>query len=248
MSSQTSSVDVTAKGTGDATVDPLVKRLDALDSTVVSDALDGLHLAAGLGGLRPAWGTPRFVGRARTVALEADAGGPPGAHLGTSVVAEARPGDVLVMANGGRVDVSCWGGILSLGGAQQGVVGVVADGACRDVAEAQALGLPVFARGVSPRTARGRLRQRATGVPVQLEDVTVSEGDLVMADDSGVVFVPADRAREVLAAAEAIVEREAAISADIRAGVRIDQAMHDARLAGDTDTEQEPHREPEEGR
>jgi regulator of RNase E activity RraA len=152
------------------------------------------------------------------------------------------------MANSGRLDVSCWGGILSLGCVQQGVVGVVADGACRDVAEAQELGLPVFARGVSPRTARGRLRQRATGVPVELEDVTVSGGDLVIADDSGVVFVPADRAEEVLAAGEAVVEREAAISADVRAGVRIDHAMHDARLAGRTDTEQEPQQEPEEGR
>lgn len=250
MSSHISSFDLSADGADDPTVDPLVKRLDALDSTVVSDALDGLDLPAGLSGLRPAWGTPRFVGRARTVALEVDAGGPPGPHLGTSVVADARRGDVLVMANSGRLDVSCWGGILSLGCVQQGVVGVVADGACRDVAEAQELGLPVFARGVSPRTARGRLRQRATGVPVQVEDVTVSEGDLVIADDSGVVFVPADRAKEVLTAAEAIVEREAAIAVDIRAGVRIDQAMHDARLAGHTDNNAEPvlHLGQEEGR
>ena len=212
--------------------DDLVQRLSSLDSTVVSDALDSLGLPAGLGALRPAWGTPRFVGRTRTIALEVDAGGPPGPHLATSVVADARPGDVLVMANGGRPDVSCWGGILSLGCVQQGVVGVIADGACRDVKEAQELGLPVYARGVNPRTARGRLRQRATGVPVQVEDVTVAEGDLVIADDSGVVFVPADRANEVLSAAEAIVERETAISADIREGVRIDHAMHDARLAG----------------
>jgi regulator of RNase E activity RraA len=78
--------------------------------------------------------------------------------------------------------------------------------------------------------------------------VTVSGGDLVIADDSGVVFVPADRAEEVLAAGEAVVEREAAISADIRAGVRIDQAMHDARLAGHTDTEQESQAAQGEGR
>jgi len=223
--------------------DALVARLAALDSTVVSDALDGLALPAGLGGLRPVWGAPRFAGRARTVELEVDAGGPPGPHLATSVIADARPGDVVVMANGGRLDVSCWGGILSLGCVQQGVLGVIADGACRDVEEAHELGLPVFARGVSPRTARGRLRQRATGVPVKVEDITVTEGDLVIADDSGVVFVPADRADEVLAAAEAIVQREAAISADIRAGVRIDQAMHDARLAGNTTPEQSDEEE-----
>lgn len=228
-----------------APVNADVARLAALDSTVVSDALDGLGLPAGLSAgpspLRPAWGTPRFAGRARTVALEPRDGGPIGPHLGTSVVANARPGDVIVMANGGRLDVSCWGGILSLGATQQGVVGVIADGACRDVTEAEELGLPVFARGVTPRTARNRLRQRATGVTVQIQDVTVADGDLVIADDSGVVFIPADRAAEVLDAAEAIVEREAAISAEIRAGARIDHAMHDARLAGQQ-SEQETDR------
>ncbi|MPZ94908.1 MAG: RraA family protein [Propionibacteriales bacterium] len=215
--------------------DLIVQRLGALDSTVVSDALDGLDLPAGVGSLRSAWGARRVVGRARTVALEPAGDQAPGPHLATSVVADARPGDVIVMANHGRRDVSCWGGILSLGCVQRGVAGVIADGACRDVAEAEELGLPVYARGVSPRTARGRLRQRATGVPVCVEDVTVAEGDFVLADDSGVVVVPAARAEEVLAAAEAIVAREAAISADIRAGVRIDQAMHDVRLAGHAD-------------
>jgi len=114
------------------------------------------------------------------------------------------------------------------------VAGVIADGACRDVAEAEELGLAVFSRAVSPRTARGRLRQRATGVPVQVDDVAVHEGDLVLADDSGVVFVPLVHADSVLTAAEAIQAREAAITADVRRGVPIDQAMHDARLAGQT--------------
>lgn len=212
----------------------IVERLEALDSTVVSDALDGLGLPAGLGGFRPAWGSPRIVGRARTVALEPDHGQVTGPHLATSVVASAQPGDVLVMSNDGRLDVSCWGGILSLGSVGRGVAGVIVDGACRDVAEAEELSLPVYSRGVCPRTARGRLRQGATGVLVQLEDVPVQEGDLVLADDSGVVFVPLAHADAVLTDAEAIRSREAAITADVRQGVSIDQALHDARLAGQT--------------
>jgi len=212
--------------------DALVARLAALDSTVVSDALDELGLPAGLGALRPVWGTPRVVGRVRTIQLDEDLGGPPGPHLATSVVATALPGDVLLVANGGRLDVSCWGGILSLGSALGGVAGVIADGACRDVAEAEEHGVPVFSRGVSPRTGRGRLRQVAAGTPVQVEDVAVAEGDLVIADDSGVVFVPQGQAEAVLASAEAIQGREAAITAEVRAGVPIDEVMHDARLAG----------------
>ena len=214
--------------------DSLVTRLAALDSTVISDAFDGLGLPGGLGSLRPVWGAPTVVGRVRTIQLEPDQGQAPGPHLATSVVATAAEGDVVVVANDGRLDVSCWGGILSLGSVRRGVAGVVADGVCRDVAEAEQHGLPVYSRGVSPRTARGRLRQRATGVRVQMEDVSVDEGDLVLADDSGVVFVPLDAAAAVLDAAEAITAREAAITADLLRDVPIDQAMHDARLAGHT--------------
>jgi len=207
-------------------------RLAALDSTVVSDALDGLGLPSGVGDISARWGSPSISGRVRTIELEPDRGGAPGPHIATSVVASARPGDVLVVANDGRTDVSCWGGLLSLGAVHKGVAGVIADGACRDVAEAEERGLPVFARAVSPRTARGRLRQKSAGQQISIDGVPVAEGDLVIADDSGIVFVPVSRAAEVITAAEQIRAREAAVAADIRAGVAIDQAMHDARLAG----------------
>jgi regulator of RNase E activity RraA len=177
-------------------------------------------------------GQPRISGAVRTVALEPDPGGAPTSHIGTAAIAAAGAGDVVVVANDGRTDVSCWGGLLSLGSVERGIAGVVADGACRDVAEAEEYGFPVFARGTTPRTARGRLRQRAVGGAVTIAGVEVAEGDLVVADDSGVVFVPRDRAEQVLDRAEATVAREAAIAADIRAGAAMTEAMHDARLAG----------------
>jgi regulator of RNase E activity RraA len=210
----------------------LLDRFGALDSPAVSDALDGLGLPSGLGGIGPVWGHPSVVGLAVTVELGPFEGGPEGAHLGSSVVAQAGPTDVLVIANQGRTDVSCWGGLLSLGASLRGVRGVIADGVCRDVGEARALGFPVFARGRIPVTARRRLKQRATGVPVRIADHTVAPGDVVVADESGIAFVPRDRADAVLAAAEAIAGRERAITADLRAGVPLPQAMRDARLAG----------------
>ncbi|MGQ1838660.1 RraA family protein [Kocuria turfanensis] len=214
----------------------LLERLARLDTTVLSDALDGLGLTPGTGELRAQWGSPRISGAVRTVALEPDPGGAPGPHIATAAIAASGPGEVIVVANGGRTDVSCWGGLLSLGSMQRGIAGVIADGACRDVAEAQDYGFPVFSRGITPRTARGRLRQRSVGEPITVAGVAVAEGDLVVADDSGVVFVPRTRAEDVLERAESIVAREAAIAADIRGGVAIDQAMHDARLAGTTTT------------
>ena len=215
-----------------ATATDLLQRLTRLDSTVLSDALDALGLPPGVGELRPQWGRPRIAGVVRTVALEPDPGGEPGPHIATAAVAAAGAGDVIVVANDGRTDVSCWGGLLSLGCVARGLAGVVADGVCRDVAEAEQVGFPVFSRGTTPRTARGRLRQKAVGTPVTIAGVEVADGDLLVADDSGVVFVPRARAEEVLTRAEAIVAREAAIGADIRAGVPMTDAMHDARLAG----------------
>jgi regulator of RNase E activity RraA len=204
----------------------------ALDSCAISDALDALGLPAGLGGLRPVWGGPVMVGFAVTVQVEPYQPGPAGPHIAASAIGGAGPHDVIVMANGARTDVSCWGGLLSLGAQLRGVRGVAVDGACRDVAEAQGLGFPVYARASVPVTARGRLRQRSTGEPVVIAGVTVEPGDVVFADATGVAFVPRARAVEVLKQATAVAERERAIAADLRAGVPLPKAMHDARLAG----------------
>lgn len=212
----------------------LLTAYEALDSAAVSDALDALGLAPGQAGFLPVWGHPKIVGFAVTVQLEPFVPGPSGAHIGTTAVAGATSTDVIVVANEGRTDVSCWGGLLSLGAMLKGVRGVVADGACRDVNEAREFGFPVFAKGRIPATARGRLQQRSTGEPVQLGKVTVTPGDLIFADETGVV-VPRINAEEVLEKAQAVAGREQAIAAALRSGVPLHEAMRDARLAGTTE-------------
>jgi regulator of RNase E activity RraA len=214
---------------------PVLKLLDAfaaLDSCAVSDALDTVGLPAGVGALPPMWGVPTVVGLAVTVQVEPYEPGPAGPHLAVSAVAGAGPHDVMVVANDSRTDVSCWGGLLCLGAQLRGVRAAVVDGACRDVAEAHELGFPVYARASVPVTARGRLRQRSTGEPVVIAGVPVEPGDVVVADSTGVAFVPRARAAEVLELASAVQEREHAIAADLHAGVPLPRAMHDARLAG----------------
>lgn len=210
----------------------LLSQFTALDTAAVSDALDACGLPPGQGGLRPMWGRPKVAGFAVTVELEPLGGGHGGAHVLTGAIAEAGPEDVIVVSNGGRTDVSSWGGIVSVGAAVRSVRGVIADGACRDVGQARELGFPVFVRAQVPVTARGRLRQKSTGEPIPVGDVTVRPGDVVMADEGGVVVVPRERATEVLATAQRIAEREAAIAAEVRSGAPLPQAMRDARLAG----------------
>ncbi|MEU8972896.1 RraA family protein [Streptomyces monashensis] len=211
----------------------LLDRFAALDSAAVSDALDQLGLPSGVGGIHPVWGPATLVGFAVTVGLEPRAEGPARAHIATTTVESADDQSVIVVDNQGRTDVSCWGGILSLGAAERGVRGVVADGVCRDVTEARELGFPVFSRGSIPATARGRLQQRSAGEPVSIAGLTVEQGDVVVADETGLVVVPRERAEEVARIATAIVARERAIADEVRAGVPLAQAMHDARLAGE---------------
>ena len=93
----------------------LLERLRALDTCAVSDALDHLHLSGATTGVRPMHqGCAKIAGHARTVeAVDAPAA-PAGKHLATRTVAAAGPGDVVVIANQGRVNVSCWGDILTV--------------------------------------------------------------------------------------------------------------------------------------
>ena len=214
----------------------LLAQFTALEVATVSDALDACGLPPGQGGLPPMWGRPKVAGFAVTVELEPASGQPNaehgGPHILTGAIAGAGPDDVIVIAAGGRTGVSSWGGIVSVGAAMRCVRGVITDGACRDVGQARELGFPVFARAQVPVTARGRLQQKSAGAPVLIGEVTVRPGDVVMADEDGVVIVPRERATEVLAAARRLAGREAAIEAEVRAGVPLPQAMRDARLAG----------------
>ncbi|MBL8304148.1 MAG: RraA family protein, partial [Ideonella sp.] len=123
------------------------------------------------------------------------------------------------------VDAGCWGGILSLAATVKGLAGVVADGPVRDIDEARAYDLPVFCRSLTARTARGRVAEAEVNGPVCIDGVTVRPGDWVIADGSGVAFVPADRADEVISAAELIAAREAAMAKDLLAGRPVTEVM-----------------------
>jgi 4-hydroxy-4-methyl-2-oxoglutarate aldolase len=182
--------------------------------------MDQLGLAGVADGLRGLTVVRRVTGPVVTVQL-GPAGGASsrsGRHLGTAAIDAAQPGDVIVVAAGGRTDAAGWGGILSLASVARQVGGVIVDGACRDVDESTELGLPVYALAATPRTARGRQAEIGGDVPVLIAGITVDPGDLVIADGSGVVFLPASRAAEIIAAAERIAAREAAMAGRIRAG------------------------------
>lgn len=97
-------------------------------------------------------------------------------------------------------------------------------------------GFPGVLAGFDPGHGQGRLQQRSTGEPVGIAGLTVEQGDVVVADETGLAFVPRGRAEEVVRIATAIVARERAIADEVRSGAPVSRAMPDARLAGEKES------------
>jgi regulator of RNase E activity RraA len=201
-------------------------RLARLDACAVSDALDKLGLPGAVSGIQRLASTRRISGRIITVKMEKDDGRPPASrHLGTTAIEAAAPGDVIVMEQRSGIDAACWGGNLSLGAKLRQVAGVIVDGPARDIDEARDYDFPVFARSATSRTARGRIVETGTNVPIVVGDVIVTPGDYVVADASAVVFIPHAEIARVLDAADAIAARERAMVAALREGTPISAVM-----------------------
>lgn len=95
------------------------------------------------------------------------------------------------------------------------------DGAARDIDACEEMEFPVFARATVPITARGRIMQEAYNVTVRMGDVQVSPGDIVVADINGVVFIPVSKLADVVSTAEALMEKEEQMKADLLAGMDV---------------------------
>ena len=158
--------------------------------------------------IHPLWpGVPRIAGPAYTVRT--------GRHDNLMFHASiylAKPGDVIVV-EAGDDEMAVAGGNVCAIAQRHGVAAVVVDGVIRDVPEARAHGFPVFGRGASPIPAK-RVGDGGVGVQIRCGGVVVNPGDIVVADEEGIVVVPRARAEDVLAKAEAKVSADAALSLD----------------------------------
>lgn len=202
-----------------------VARLRLLDTCAVSDALDSLNLPPAVTGIARLATDQAIAGRVVTVKLGTDAPAGPARHLGTAAVEAAQQGDILVIEQSTGINAAGWGGVLSNAAQVKGIAGIIVEGPARDIEESRELGFAVFARMATARTARGRIFEVDFNGEITVGDVTVAPGDLVIADASAVVFVPAGRADEVLAVAERITEKERLMTAAVRRGDPVSQVM-----------------------
>lgn len=158
--------------------------------------------------IHPLWpGMPRIAGPAFTIRT--------GKHDNLMFHASiylARPGDVVVV-EAGDDEMAVAGGNVCAIAQRNGVAGLVVDGVIRDVVESRENRFPVFARGASPIPAR-RVGEGGMNVQIRCGGVVVNPGDVVVADEEGIVVVPRARAEDVLEKARARVAADAKLSLD----------------------------------
>lgn len=194
-------------------------------TSAVSDALDELGLPGAIAAseLKATYPGACVVGTALTLRNEAHPESVKAAvAVGRNGMADtechnlARPGDILVIE--GVQGASNLGGVSSKLGKRQGELGAIVDGGVRDAADFKANGYPVWSAGVTPKTGKWRVQAAEINGVVHVRSVPVRPGDLVVADSTGVCFVPRDRAEEVLRLVRRKLAAEEAACAAVDSG------------------------------
>ena len=132
----------------------------------------------------------------------------------------AKPGDVIVITTGEHLDCSVVGDIYVGMANNAGVVGIVTDGLVRDLPGINDVGIPVFARGISPnspwKNGPGRV-----GLPILIGRVAVKAGDIVVGDQDGIVIVAREKAGDAARAIQAVLAKEKQMEAGVKAGLTV---------------------------
>jgi regulator of RNase E activity RraA len=173
----------------------LIARLRALNTAIVCDALDRMHVEPRVLNheIRPVFEGAVVAGPVLPI-LQAPVARPPDVPYRLLFEAFERIGPetvVIITANDGNV-VGTWGELLSIAARARGAGGAIIDGLTRDVSGIEAIKFPVFARGESPLDSEGRCEVFEYGMAIQCGGTVVQPDDIVLADSAGVVLIPQD--------------------------------------------------------
>jgi len=211
-------------GSSDATL------LDGYRHVEVASVSDAMEKVAGQRiylshRMRPIF-TSRFAGFAVTVKLKKEENHDPGALDGMlAAIDQGAPNSVYVMVVEDGADIAGMGGLMGTAMQARNFSGAVIDGGVRDTAYLKKIGFPVFALGTVPSTSVGHYRFAGANIPVTCDGVSVTPGDIVVADSDGVAIVPRARAAEVLATAQEMDFKEHSMYAYIEKLKSIEEAV-----------------------
>jgi regulator of RNase E activity RraA len=170
--------------------------------------------------------TTKFAGYAVTVKLVKQENHDPNALNGMlSAIDQGAKDSVYVMSIEDGANIAGMGGLMGTAMSAREFAGAVIDGGVRDVAYLRKIGFPVYATGIVPSTSVGHYRFAGSGIPVVCDGVTVNAGDIVAADNDGVVIVPRAKAADVLVLAQQLDFKEHSMYAYIERLRSISEAV-----------------------
>jgi regulator of RNase E activity RraA len=191
--------------------DPLIEGFRLVEVASVADAMEQLygqraHMAHDM---RPVFKT-KFAGPAVTIQMKKGEhkDGPAASQGMLDAIDAAPPGSVYVMVMDDGLDVAGIGGLMATAMKVRGLAGAILDAGVRDLPQIHRLQFPVYSRGVTPATSINHFRFAGMNVPVMCAGVRVSPGDIISADEDGVVAVPRAKAAEVLKKAQELDDTE----------------------------------------
>jgi regulator of RNase E activity RraA len=183
--------------------DPLVKLFDGLLTANVSDAMETLGLRRAVITGYTLLGPPgaSIAGRAFTLRQirkhgTDDRNATLTRHI--DVTRElAQPGDIIVIDTGGMTDVATWGELHATRCLRRGITGMITNGATRDADVLRTMDLPVFCKAFTPVKGQWDVVTASINQPVVLDSVQIRDRDIIVADETGIIVVPPQRAQEI---------------------------------------------------
>lgn len=186
-------------------LDPVVEGFKVTEVASVADAIEQLYgqKMYMYHDMRPLF-TTKFAGPAVTVMVKKEEhhDGAKGTQGMLDIIDKAPAGSVYVVTMEDGLDVAAIGGLMSTAMKVHSMAGAVLDGSVRDVPQIRKIQFPVFSRGIVPSTSVGHYRFVGSNIPIVCAGVKVNPGDIISADEDGVVVIPRQHAAEILKKAQ----------------------------------------------
>jgi len=198
------------------------ERLYKLGTTNISDAMDALGFSNVCRGIAPLYEScKKIVGEAITQRFLPTDNLPKQKHGGMETIQNAAPGSVVVVEGSNSYDMNTCGGVAATAACMNGLAGWVSDGLVRDVDEIVELNFPMYCKGRTVLTARGRFMEGGINEPICCGGALCRFGDIVVGDKSGVVIIPQEKLEAVTAKAEEIAAKEDEMIRSIKQGAAL---------------------------
>jgi len=207
----------------------LFEALQTFTTAEISDALDACGVEGALLDIKPLLPGMKLIGPAYTIQYQSNEKISSEFKNAANYIDSIPEKSVVVIDNNGRTDCTVWGDILTQVALRNNLAGTIAYGAVRDVEAIRAAKYPLFSTGIYMRSGKNRIHKTKEQCPLSINGVIIQPGDIIFADDNGVLNIPIHLLGTIINKANNIRLTENKIKAAIQSGATLEQARKDFR-------------------